>query len=151
RDAGHEDALLLCRTESDGRIAVRLSLVSRLEKIAASDIERVGHEEVVQYRGEIMPIVRLSSLLPDSMAGMGEPKPILDVVVHSAGGKSVGLVVDEVLDIVHQQVVIARKGTRHGVVGSVVIKNRVTELLDLEALLGITHDAGVSAGAFEAA
>jgi two-component system chemotaxis sensor kinase CheA len=152
RAKAEEEALLLCQTESDGRVAVRLSLVSRLEKIPAKQVERVGDEEVVQYRGEVMPLVRLSSLLPDRMGGMGEPKEVLDVVVHSAAGRSVGLVVDQVLDIVHQEVVLARRSTRSGVVGSIVSKGRVTELLDLEALLGITSSAldGGSA-AFEAA
>src|SRR5262249_3206836 len=69
-EAAHrdEEELLLCRGAGDGVVAIPLASVARLEKIAASTVERASDEEVVQYRGHIMPILRLSSLLGDRFA-----------------------------------------------------------------------------------
>jgi len=46
----------------EGRMAMLLSQVARLEEFALSKIERSGAQEVVQYRGQIMPLVRLSQV-----------------------------------------------------------------------------------------
>jgi two-component system chemotaxis sensor kinase CheA len=126
------EALLVCRA-GDGQVAFRLASVARLEKIAARAVEHVGDEEVVQYRGDIMPLVRLSRVYPTAAAE--ETGAALDVVVHDHAGKSAGLIVGEILDIVHQEILIARRATRPGVEGSMVVRGRVTELLDVETLL----------------
>src|SRR5262249_53777442 len=128
-----EEALLVCRGPGDTRWAVRLAAVARLERIAAATVERVGAEEVVQYRGEIMPLVRIADLLPGG--DVAEPGELLDVLVYQDRGRSIGLVVGEVLDIVHEQVALKRQSTRCGVAGSIVLRGRITELLDLEALI----------------
>jgi len=127
-----EEELLLCRGAGDGVVAIPLASVARLEKIAAASVERAGEEEVVQYRGHIMPMLRLSSLLGDRLGA--DERETLDVVVHGRG-RGVGVVVGEILDIVQSSTAIARRSTRPGVVGSLVVKGRVTELLDLNKLI----------------
>jgi two-component system chemotaxis sensor kinase CheA len=137
-----ETELLLCRGAGDGLIAIPLASVARLEKIAAASIERAGEDEVVQYRGHIMPMLRLSSLLGDRF-GAADDRETLDVVVHGSG-RGVGVVVGEILDIVHSSTTVGRRSTRPGVVGSLVVKGRVTELLDLDKLIemaGLAVDA----------
>jgi two-component system, chemotaxis family, sensor kinase CheA len=128
-----ETELLLCRGAGDGLIAIPLASVARLEKIAAASIERAGEDEVVQYRGHIMPMLRLSSLLGDRF-GAADDRETLDVVVHGSG-RGVGVVVGEILDIVHSTMTVGRRSTRPGVVGSLVVKGKVTELLDLNKLI----------------
>jgi two-component system, chemotaxis family, sensor kinase CheA len=130
---GDEAELLLCRGAGDGLIAIPLDSVARLEKIPATSIERTGDEEVVQYRGHIMPMLRLSSLLGDRFGG-ADDRETLDVVVHGSG-RGVGVVVGEILDIVHSTMTVGRRSTRPGVVGSLVVKGKVTELLDLNKLI----------------
>jgi two-component system, chemotaxis family, sensor kinase CheA len=131
--------LLLFRTPDDGRMAIPLSRVARLEELAPSAIERAGHERLVQYRGEIMPVLELSSLLPERRAVPRAPAPTghdkLQVVVFSHHGQHVGLVVEEILDIVEDSLKNRRPPGRAGVLGTVVIAGRVTELLDVESIL----------------
>ncbi len=61
----------------------------------------------------------------------GEEGSLLQVIVCQHEGHSMGLVVDRILDIVEQEVVVQKNGGQHGILGSAVIQQRVTELLDL--------------------
>jgi two-component system chemotaxis sensor kinase CheA len=133
QDAGDgRQMLLLFGLGPDRRMAIPLSLVSRLEEFPRSIVERTGAGEVVQYRGDIMPLIRLSSLLgvPDTPA-----HGPMQVVVYSDGSRSVGLVVDHILDIVEERLAVRTSGVGGVVYGSAVIQERVTDLLDVEVML----------------
>ncbi len=58
-----QQRLLLFRAGSFDRLAVPLSLVARLEEFPQSAIEFAGGGQVVQYRGRILPLVSLRSVL----------------------------------------------------------------------------------------
>jgi two-component system chemotaxis sensor kinase CheA len=90
----------------------------------------VGEEEVVQYRGEILPLIHLSRMF----GGRSAENDPLQVVVHSDQRGSVGFVVETIDDIVEGAVGSRRQGGRPGVLGSVVVQGRVTELLDATAV-----------------
>jgi two-component system chemotaxis sensor kinase CheA len=96
-----------------------------------------GPQEVMQYRGEIMPLIRLSKVIA---CVSGETLPIaaesrLQVVVYSEAGRSVGLVVDRIVDIVDEKLVVQTPARRHGVLGSSVVQKRVTDLLDVPGVV----------------
>jgi two-component system chemotaxis sensor kinase CheA len=137
-------ALLIVENGSRGRMAIPLSLITRLEEFPASSIELAGRHEVTQYGGKVMPIVRLSRMLstdgPASTAAV--PNDPLQVVVCSESGRSLGLVVDRIVDIVNEQLTIEPPGQRAGVLGSSIIQRRITEFLDVPALM---HDESASA------
>jgi two-component system chemotaxis sensor kinase CheA len=59
----------------------------------------------------------------------------MQVVVHSESGRSVGLVVDEILDIVEQHVSVNRKSDNVSLLGSAVIQQHVTDLLNVPELV----------------
>ena len=115
------------------RMAIPLSLVARLEELPATSIEMADQREVVQYRGQIMPLIRLGGVL--GVADDGVPKELLQVVVYSEGNRSVGLVVDCILDIVETPAEMQRQGGRNGILGSTVIQQRVTDLLDVPGII----------------
>jgi two-component system, chemotaxis family, sensor kinase CheA len=136
-------AMLVFGTDGDSRMAVPLSLVDRLEEIDASSIEHTGQREVVQYRDEILPLLRVSTALPERRKVpryTGEdhehaPAPSrLHVVVHRTAERTVGLVVGTVLDVVDVPVALSQP-SRAGVLGTVVIDGRVTEVLDVPAVV----------------
>ncbi len=129
-------SLLLLRAGDERRLAVPLEKVARLEEVAPENVERAGRREVVQYRGRLMPLVRLGAQLGDrssaSAAAAGGPLP---VVVCSVDGVQVGLVVREILDVVEERLELERLDASAGVEGVAVIQERVTEVLDVEALV----------------
>src|SRR5439155_13379148 len=84
-------SVLVFALRDDRRLAIPLSIVSRLEEFPAALVERAGGGQVVQYRGEIMPLIHLSVLLEGGAAVGRDP---MQVVVYSDGRRRVGLVVD---------------------------------------------------------
>jgi two-component system chemotaxis sensor kinase CheA len=141
--AGQRESWLLFRIGERGKLAVPLSMVSRLEEFDPQTIEMSGNRQVVQYRGEIMPLVRVADALKLSSQGAREGP--LQVVVHSDGGRSVGLVVDEILDIVDQNVVITTKSEDARLLGSAVIQQHVTDLLNVpELVLSIAGEGRIA-------
>lgn len=137
RAAAKDDShtLLIIGLGETGRLAVPLTKVARLEDIAADSVEYAGHESVVQYRGEIMPLIWLAQEL-NYQAGDGTERPDrLLVVVCVYEGQSIGLVVDHILDIVEESVTIDKKKSTNGLFGSDVINGHVTDFLDVEGVL----------------
>lgn len=117
---------------ADRHVAMPLAAVTRLERMPADSIENVGRREVIQYRGELLPVIRLATELG---AFSGEPDDG-ELVVVIAGGGRVAVVVTEVVDIVDDDPAQRSSLDDHGLVGSTVVRGRVTEILDIEALLG---------------
>ena len=129
---------LVFSVSPDVQMAVELDSVARLEKLPRKEIERRGAMDVVQYRGEIMPLLHLSVLFGNGSRGEGEAS--LPTLVHSVDGRSIGLVMQRVVDIVDTALEVDPAGARPGVLGSAVLAGRVTELLDIDA---IVRTAGV--------
>ena len=133
-DADQRQTLLLFSVGKDRRMAIPLALAARLEEFPVSRVERTGATEVVQYRGQILPLIRVA----DHVAGRvtpDEPSDILQVVVYAEQGRSYGLVVSQINDIVNESVTIKRASASQGILGSAVVQDRVTDLLDVPGLV----------------
>ncbi len=137
-----QQTLLLFQSPDDGRMAVPLSLVTRLEEFPCSEIEKTGNQEVVQYRGSILTLVRVSALLTErrrkarkAPSRSTDQDGKVQVVVYSYHERSIGLIVDRILDVVEEDLSLQQASARAGITGSAVIQGRVTEILDLENLV----------------
>ena len=120
----------------DGRMAIPLSIVARLEEFNRKDVEYSGDQEVVQYRGEIMPLIFLSRIFNEpQLSEEVEEKETMQAVVYTYEGKSVALVADRIVDIVEETVTVKRNSRRNGTVGTVVLQGKVTDLLDAEGIV----------------
>jgi two-component system chemotaxis sensor kinase CheA len=126
--------LLVLGVGKHRRLALPISQVARLEKIAPHMIEQADHQEVVQYRGAILPLIRLAKMLDVEPLTLAE-EAMLQVVVYSEKGRSVGLIVDRIVDIVEAVLDVTRRTRRDGLLGSAVIQEHVTDLLDLPAII----------------
>jgi len=117
------------------RLAVPLSLVARLEEFPLSRVERAGNRLVVQYRGRILPLVPLAPILEpgcEDTAGSQDP---VQAIVFDDGDRRIGLLVDQLVDIVDDTVTIRQASGRKGLLGSAVIGKQVTDMLDLDAVI----------------
>ncbi len=133
--------ILLFRSGANECLAVPLSLVARLEEFPVAKVERSRDGMVVQYRERILPLVVLSEQLglgPSETAGDSD---VYQVIVFSDKEKQVGIVVDQIVDIVEDVVKARTNSERAGIVGSGVVAERVTDFLDLQYLIE-TFDAG---------
>lgn len=117
-------SLLVFRAGSAQPRAVPLGLVTRLEEIAIDKIEMSDGRYMVQYREQLMPLVRMDGVTIRSTG----TQPIL---VFADDGRSMGLVVDEIVDIVEERLHIEVASSKDGILGSAVIKGLATEVVDI--------------------
>lgn len=129
------------------RLAVPLSLVARLEEFPASRIERAGSKMAVQYRARILQLTQLPSILEEGSVPQELADPV-QVIVFSEGDHMTGLIVDQILDIHHENIslekptgpvraMVNRQNSRDraNLFGSAVIGGKVTDFLDLATVL----------------
>jgi two-component system chemotaxis sensor kinase CheA len=139
-----KQTFLLFAGPDDSRMAMPLSTVARLEEFPARDVERSGGEWVIQYRGKILPLLRLDVVLEERRERVRHarknihPDP-LQVLVCNDEGRTIGIVVDRILDIIEDQAEVKSPATREGILCAVVINDRVTELIDIPALQKIAE------------
>jgi two-component system chemotaxis sensor kinase CheA len=127
---------LLFRAGSFERLAVPLSLVSRLEEFPREVLEWADGRRVVQYRGKILPLVPLQQILEPEIGLSIEEADPLQVVVFGTDERCVGIIVDQILDIVEESIGMRRRSRpRRGLLGSGVVGKRVADFLDLQAIL----------------
>ncbi|SDO02402.1 chemotaxis protein CheA [Geodermatophilus sp. DSM 45219] len=134
--------MLLAAIGGGRRVAIPLDTVTRLEQVRTESVERVGNREVVQYRGAILPIVRLDRHL--GAFGDSE-REVLEVIVYTDHGRSVAIVVEEILDIVDGEAAVRSDIDDMGLLGSAVLGDKVTELLDVRAAILAADPAFYSA------
>ena len=139
--AARQQKLVLFSGPGASRMAVPLELLARLENIPGAQVERSGNQWVTQYRGQILPLIRVGHALEErrhlpALDDVQLPTTaMLQVLVLEHERQSFGLVVHEILDIVESALEPRSPATRACVLHSSVIADRVTELLDVPALL----------------
>ena len=127
-------SLLVFRAGSNQPKAVPLALITRLEEIDARKIELSNGRHMVQYRGQLMPLVSMN----ESVRVKGEgAQPLL---VFSDGARSMALVVDEIVDIVEGRLDIQVGSDNPGVLGSAIIKGQATEIIDVGHFLPLAFE-----------
>jgi two-component system, chemotaxis family, sensor kinase CheA len=114
--------------------AVPLSLVTRLEEVDATKIETSSGRYMVQYRGHLMPLITVNPSATVRSEGM---QPLL---VFSDEGRAMGLVVDQIVDIVEDSLQIEVVSETPGVLGSAVIKGQATEIIDVGHYLPLAFE-----------
>jgi two-component system chemotaxis sensor kinase CheA len=126
RDHARDDrmALLVFRAGGVAPKAVPLSLVARLEELDVGTIEMSNGQPVVQYRGQLMP------LIPVGGSYVAKDKGRQPVIVFSDRHRSMGLMVDEIVDIIEEHLEVELTGTQPGLLGSAVVGGQATEIID---------------------
>jgi two-component system chemotaxis sensor kinase CheA len=128
--------------QNESRMAVPIELVDRLEKIKAGKLERAGVQWVTQYRGQILPLIDLRSTVGDDRrsATRGDsPIPpadeVLQLFVCHHAGMQVGFIVHRIIDTIKDTIQLTYPATRPGVLYSAVIKEKVTEVVDVAQIV----------------
>jgi two-component system chemotaxis sensor kinase CheA len=131
--ARHSDqertTLLLFRGADGGQRAVPLALVARLEEIDRATIERSAGRMTVQYRGRLMPLVPLEAGAETAREGT---QPVL---VFSDRNRTMGLLVDGIVDIVEERLNVEWASRRPGCLGSAILGGKATDVIDTEYYL----------------
>ena len=123
RTSAGKTAMLLFRTGENQRMAVPLGLVARLEDIPRERIEMSCGAPVTQYRGKLMPLIAIDG-------SAGQQAPTQPLLVFADGERTMGLMVDEIVDVIEDRLDIELAGARPGMLGTAVIGGHATDVLD---------------------
>ena len=133
--ADGRQTLLLFEVGEGSRMAMPLSQVARLEEFRRNSVEHSGTQEVVRYRGQILPLIHVAHHVLCAGSPPSTKDDLMQVIVYSEQGRSVGLVVGQINDIIQETITAKRHAHGHGIFGSVVTHDRVTDLLDVKAVV----------------
>jgi two-component system chemotaxis sensor kinase CheA len=137
-------SLLVVDLGDSRRFALPTSMVARLEKVPASAIEDANGRQVIQYRGAILPLVRLSRVFGSAEVDETREQD-LQIIVYSEDNLNCGFVVNRIVDIVETELRLQTKnGADDNLLGTTVIQQRVTDVLNLRNLA--RHEARSDAG-----
>ncbi len=130
-------AILLFTNAPDEYFGVPTGLISRIERVRADQIDAIGGQEVLQYRGASLPLLSLDKHIK------ARPRAQVDqcyVVVFRLAKQDVGLVVPDLVDIREVPTNLDTTTFREpGVIGSLVLEGKTTRLIDLFELAASAH------------
>ena len=124
-------AMLLFRVGAGAPKAVPLGLIARLEDIPRERIEASSGQAVMQYRGRLMPLIPFAGA---ALAGESQA-----VLVFSDGTRFMGLMVDEIVDVMDEVLHIELGTETAGLLGSAVIGGRATDVIDTDYWLRLAY------------
>jgi chemotaxis signal transduction protein len=135
-DMGLEQQVLICEVDGTRQIAIPLEDVVCLEQIPSAEVEKSATGEVLQYRGEILPLRQLSQNRLESSATASDDR-LLSVVIYRVAETWMGLLVDRIIDVARRPPDLrtsetdVQPGGPATVVGTAVVLGRVTDFLHL--------------------
>lgn len=125
--------LLIVHNALDQPFGIPLGLVARIEKIKGSDIDNIGGRTAIKYRGGTLPLFKLEEVA--AVKPLEEQENYV-VVVFKVGGREVGLLLSEILDVVETDTHIDDVTFKQtGIYGSSVINEKITLLVDLYGIV----------------
>lgn len=130
-------SVLLFTNDPSEQFAIPMQLIARLERISSQQIDMVGGQKVLHYRGSTLPLLSLEDHV---RAQPCPPASWAFVVVFKVAGREVGLLIQDLIDIhdipANIDTVMFREP---GILGSTIVGGKTTRLLDLFELTETVH------------
>jgi two-component system chemotaxis sensor kinase CheA len=137
QNAAERRRLVMFRAGPGAPKVLPLSLVSRIEMVETSRIESSDGRLMVLLQGRLMPIVPISSHIDMS-------QPSYPVLVVATENRSIGLMAEEIVDILEEKLEIQLASTNSELVGSAEIRGEAVELIDVSHFIRMADPPGKS-------
>ena len=131
--------VVLLRAGAGPRKALPLSLIMRIEEVDGARLARSGDVHVLPYEGRLLPIFRAA----DDMTIEARAYPIL---VLAGAGQAVGVLVDEIIDVIEEALEPRLAGTDDKIVGLVNLRGQTVELLDVTYFINRADPGALARG-----
>jgi len=139
-------SFLIITNGHDEQFAIQLNMIARIEKISKSALEIHGGRLNIKYKGTNLPIFSVEEVV--NVAPKTE-KEFYYVVVSQIEGREVGILFSEIVDVVSTEVTIDEHTfSQPGVIGSFIIENTTTLLLDIKGIVRTIHPSWFDNKAF---
>ena len=122
------NALLIVENAPTERFAFPLALVTRIERISRDDIQELGGLNVIKYRGGSLPLFSIEDVA--KVTPLGDKKELF-AIIFTVGGREIGILVSELVDIVDEsQEIDEATFCQPGIAGSATIMDTITLIVD---------------------
>jgi len=126
--------LLLFDISTEERFALPLELITRIERVPVSKIEKIKDRQFLQYQGENLQLVFLEDHLPVNRP-LRDNTDKIGIIIPKLIKYPMGIVIDNVLDTVDAKVDLDTSTMMApGLFGSAVIEEKITLLIDMYRL-----------------
>jgi two-component system chemotaxis sensor kinase CheA len=132
-------SLLIFGSSEIEKFGVPVDQVGRIERIAASDIERIGGKKTIKYRGGILPVHALDEVA--TVGPLADRKDLL-VIVFEVDGHEFGVLAIAPIDTVDVAVELDTETLRQpGIKGSTIINGQTILIVDISEFIGTINPA----------
>lgn len=137
--------ILIVLGHHNTRMGIVLTQSTRLEMIASQKIEKVGEQYLMQYRDRVVALIDLQAVLSRIPRSIHEfEESIAVVVIEREHNQVIGLIVDQILDIVEESLTVTGAAIRPGSSCYASVQGQITEMLDLDAIVKLANPYLVS-------
>lgn len=142
--------IVLFRTIEGRVMATQAALIARIDRLTQGELRFVEEGAVARVAGRLTPILDAQAIVwPPPRAG--QPTPFKPLLVFGEGAQIVGLVVDEILDVLETPLDIETPSDRPGALGAATVKGRIVEVCDVGWFMDRAGGPAASAYAREGA
>ncbi|MCY6490206.1 chemotaxis protein CheA [Leptolyngbya sp. GGD] len=132
--------ILIVLGHHNTRMGIVLTQSTRLEMIASQKIEKVGEQYLMQYRDRVVALIDLQAVLSRIPRSSYEfEESIAVVVIEREHNQVIGLIVDQILDIVEESLTVTGAAIRPGSSCYASVQGQITEMLDLDAIVKLAN------------
>lgn len=130
--------LLLFHNNTEERFALPLELITRIESVPVSKIEKIKDKQFFQYQGENLRLIFLEDYLPIAKPER-KPEDKIGVIIPKIAKHPMGIVMYKVLDTINTKIELDTKTIMApALFGSSVINDRITLIIDMYRLFEIS-------------
>lgn len=126
--------LLLFKGTGEETLAVDLSMVTRVEEIRKSDIEKIGEHHYIEYEGGEFRVIRPEDYLPLNKKESAKEK--LYVIIPKFTKHPVGILMDEIQDTYETKLNFNQEDHKkaikgQGILGTTIINKKIVVVLNI--------------------
>ncbi|MBD1845894.1 chemotaxis protein CheA [Cyanobacteria bacterium FACHB-63] len=131
--------LIVLGTENT-RMGIVLTQATRLETISRTKIEQVGQQFLMQYGDRVVALIDLQAVFTGKSRSLDQFEESISIVVITLDqNRTVGLMVNQILDIVEESLTVTGAAIRPGSQCYATVQGQITEILDLDAIVELAN------------
>ncbi|HEY9061066.1 MAG TPA: chemotaxis protein CheW [Pseudobacteroides sp.] len=139
--------ILLFKCSGNEIFAIDLSMVSRVEEVRSQDIDRIGSNEYIKFRGDSMRVIRPEDFLPVSKDIINSD--VKHVLIPKFTTNPIGIIVEKIIDNVNARIVLNTENIKvNGLLGSTIYDDKIILILNLYEMLQLADPQHYSINIF---
>jgi len=133
KTSSEETIFLLLFDVGEDRLALPIALISRLDKIKANEIQISGGKEIIIYKDEVIPIIRLENYLPlQSISSQEE----YNVLFFTERNKTCGILCSKIVGTLETTLEVEEGIYNHpGILGHRIINGKTVLFIDIYKII----------------